>query len=126
MALHVVFGATGTDFALIGTGLGHGPNRFAGLDSITLRARGKGAIRVAFENNTDTTANSKAWAFIHPDSTWREFSVRPSDFEAPTTAARGWKAIRDSVTTLTLFLNDGGELWIDDIRLHGLTESDIP
>jgi len=125
-ALHVLFTATGTEYALVGTRLGHGPNRFGGLDSITLWARGTGAIRVALENGEDTAADAKAWAFIHPDSTWRRFAVRPSDFGPPAPAARGWDAIRDSVTTLTLFLNEGGELWIDDIRLHGLTQSDIP
>lgn len=125
-ALHVVFAANGTRYGLIGSRLGHGVHRFGALDSITIWARGTGAIRVTLENSLDTTADSKAWAFIHPDSIWRQFSIRPSDFEAPASAVRGWQAIKDSVNTLSLFVNDGGDLWIDDIRFLGLTESDIP
>lgn len=126
-ALRVIYSASGeTSYALIGTRLGHGTNRFAGLDSISLWIRGKGTVRVALENSTDTTNLSKAWIVLKPDSTWRRFAFRPDDFNSPSSAARGWQAIKDSVNTLSFFYYDGGEIWIDDIRLHGLVPSDIP
>lgn len=125
-ALHVVYSSTGLNYGLVGTRLGRGPNRFAGLDSLVLWLRGTGSLRVALENSLDTTVGSKAWVTIRPDTNWRRIAIRPSDFNAPTAAARGWRAIEDSVNTLSFFFHDGGEMWIDDIRLHGLTASDIP
>lgn len=125
-ALHVVYSATGANYGLVGTRLGSGPNRFAGLDSLVLWLRGKGMIKVALENSLDTASGAKAWLNILPDSTWRRYAIKPTDFNAPTAAARGWNAIKDSVTTLSFFFYEGGEMWIDDIRLHGLTTSDIP
>lgn len=125
-ALHVVYASTGLNYALIGTRLGRGPNRFAGLDSLELWLRGTGTVRIALENSLDTASGSKAWITIHPDTAWRRLAIRPSDFNAPTASARGWEAIKDSVNTLSFFFHDGGEMWIDDIRLHGLTASDIP
>jgi len=126
-ALHVVYAATGpTNYGLVGTGLGTSTNRLAGLDSIVLWLRGTGSLRVALENSKDTTSLSKAWLTIVPDTSWRRFAIRPTDFNAPSAGARGWNAIKDSVNTLTFFFYDGGEMWIDDIRFHGLAKSDIP
>lgn len=125
-ALHVVYSATGQNYALVGTRLGRGTNRLAGLDSITLWIRGTGAVLVALENRTDTTDQSKAWKSLKPDSLWRRFSIRPSEFDQPAPYARGWEAVKDSVNALSLFLHGGGEMWIDDIRLHGLAPSEIP
>lgn len=125
-ALHVVYTSSGLNYALIGTRLGRGPNRFAGLDSLVLWLRGTGSLRVALENSLDTTIGSKAWVTIRPDTNWRRIAIRPSDFNAPTASARGWGAIEDSVNTLSFFFHDGGEMWIDDIRFHGLTATDIP
>lgn len=125
-ALHVVYSTTGLNYGLIGTKLGRAPNRLAGLDSLVLWIRGKGMIRLALENSTDTASGSKAWLSIRPDSAWKRYAIRPVDFNPPAATARGWDAIKDSVNTLSFFFHDGGEMWIDDIRFHGLTSSDIP
>lgn len=125
-ALRVLYSATGESYALVGTRLGHGPNPFSGLDSISLWIRGSGTVHVALENSTDTTNRAKAWIFLKPDSNWRRFAFRPDEFNPPTASARGWQAIKDSVNTLSFFFYEGGEVWIDDIRLHGLAPSEIP
>lgn len=125
-ALHVVYSATGANYGLIGTRLGKGLNRFGGLDSLVLWLRGTGTVKVALENGLDTVGGAKAWINILPDSSWRRYAIKPTDFNAPTASARGWNAIKDSVNTLSFFFHEGGEMWIDDIRLHGLTGSDIP
>lgn len=125
-ALRVVYSASGESYALIGTRLGRGTNRFAGLDSVSLWMRGSGTVRVALENSTDTTSLSKAWIVLNPDTSWRRFAFRPADFKAPSASARGWQAIKDSVNTLSFFYYEGGEVWIDDVRFHGLAPSDIP
>ena len=83
-------------------------------------------LKVALENGLDTAGGAKAWLSIQPDSTWRRYAIKPTDFNSPTASARGWNAIKDSVNTLSFFFYEGGEMWIDDIRLHGLTSSDIP
>lgn len=124
-ALHVIYNATGSNYGLVGTRLGTGLHRFGGLDSLVLWLRGKGTLKVALENGLDTVGGAKTWINIQPDSTWRRYAIRPTDFNAPTASARGWNAIKDSVNTLSFFFYEGGEVWIDDVRFHGMTHSDI-
>lgn len=125
-ALHVVYAATQPEYVLIGARLGRGHHRFAGLDSVTFWMRGSGLLRLALENGDDPSGLSKAWTTIRPDTSWQRISIRPSDFDEPGEWTRGWSAVRDSINTITFFATDGGDLWIDDVRFHGLSPSEIP
>ena len=114
-------------YVLVTVPLTTAPRTMRSIDSIEFWARGDSTIvSVALEHKSDTTA-TKAWADRKLTASWQRYTVRPGDFVAPTPASGnvGWLGIRDSVTTLTLFGALGKELWIDDIRIHGVDRDDM-
>lgn len=115
------------DWVLAGVRLGTKFQRMAGLDSITFWTRGNGNMHLSLENGFDTTWFSKAWTAIRIDTGWTWHVVKPSQFDPPSVSGKtnGWNAVRDSVTLLSIFAHDGSDLWIDDIRLHGISPSEI-
>ncbi|HXP91703.1 MAG TPA: DUF2341 domain-containing protein [Fibrobacteria bacterium] len=125
-ALHLSFTAKSPEWVLAGTNLGIGYHRFGGLDSITFWARGKGTMHISLENRRDTSGHMKAWAGFAMDTAWTRYAIKPSQFDAPGSTF-GWRpGVSDSVTTFSVFGQDGTDLWIDDIRFNGLSPSEIP
>ncbi|MCB9497403.1 MAG: hypothetical protein H6686_11010 [Fibrobacteria bacterium] len=126
-ALHVTFVAPiRKSFALVGVPLGVGPYSLRSLDSIEVWARGANTIlTVSFDHQG--TDDRKAWTPRYPDSTWRRFVVRPGDLDSASGNGGnvGWMGVRDSVTHLSFFAAQGEELWIDDVRLHGVDADDL-
>lgn len=113
------------EWALIGTHLGLGTHDFSGLDSITFWARGNGTLHVALEDGTDSTSRSKAWATVEADTGWSRFVVLPTQFETASPWNKSWKEVQGHVNTFTIFFEAGTEVWIDDIRLHGIAPQDL-
>lgn len=128
-AAHISYSAPSPQWALIGTRLGRGWHRFGGLDSITLWAKGNGTMYVALENGRDTTGYLKAWKSFQLGSDWKSYTVYPSQFDPTYTTAggltAGWGAVKDSVNTFTVFGQGGSDLWIDDVRFHGLSPAEV-
>ncbi|MCB9496129.1 MAG: hypothetical protein H6686_04490 [Fibrobacteria bacterium] len=114
-----------SNWALAGTHLGTRPQRMNLLDSITFRARGKTTLRITLEDSRDTLDKSKAWVAIKLDTAWRHYRVSPSDFDAPDTWSLGWASVAPRVTTFSLFMQYGTELWIDDIRFWGIGATEL-
>jgi len=113
-------------FALAGVPLGQRAYNLRSLDSIEVWARGTNTIlTVSFDHQG--VVNRKAWTPVHPDSTWKRFSIRPSDLDSasPNGGNVGWLGVRDSVTHLSFFFAQGREIWIDEIRLHGIDRDDL-
>lgn len=124
-ALHLAYSLPA--FNLAGIALG-GEVDFRSLDSLVFWARGTGKLSPTFEN-LDSRTGGKAWAHRMLDSTrWIRYSIRPGDFDAPTNLAGnvGWEAIRGRVTNLTFIVDGGRDLYLDDIRLYGIDQDDLP
>lgn len=130
-ALHVTYTAptttSTTQYVVVATYLGSKPDCLRSLDSLVFWARGSGTLYVALEHLTNS-AGPKAWMHFTLDSTaWTRKSVRPSDFDAADGEGNnyGWNVVRDSITTLTFLVKGGSNLWLDDIRLHGVNRDDL-
>jgi len=126
--------------ALLGaTLLANTPRGFRSLDSIELWARGSGRIWIALESldsiqmgrmqrgRLDSIQTKRTWISQELDTSWHRLRIRPADFDAPSglDGNVGWIALRDSVNYLTLLLENGSDVWIDDIRLHGILPDDL-
>jgi hypothetical protein len=116
-------------YAMAKTALAGSPRCFRTLDSIELWVKGQGNLSIALEHQSGTQWY-KAWAHHSLDTGWQRVRVRPQDFDPASGSYNsvGWSGIRDSVTHLTLFTNAGtaaSELWVDDIRVHGIWENDL-
>lgn len=129
--LHIAYTAganTGgvNNWALAGTRLGTRFHRMGMLDSITLRARGKGVLRVALEDGRDSLGFTKAWAPVMLDSSWKRVVIRPSDFDPPDQWNTGWQSVKDRINTFSVFGQQGTDFWVDDIVFHGVGPQDLP
>jgi len=113
-------------YVLIGTELGPGVYNLRSLDSLVFYARGSGSFYPSFDRFT-SGRGYKARMKVAIDSTWRRVRVRPADLDTTIDASGniGWLKIRDSVTNLTFMISGNGELWIDDIRIHGIDRDDL-
>ncbi|HQF55518.1 MAG TPA: hypothetical protein PK208_10405 [Fibrobacteria bacterium] len=141
-SLHLVCspGQCGSDRALLtATMLANSPRSFRALDSIEFWTRGSGSVWIAFESldsvqmgrmqrgRLDSLQPRRCWTSKTLDTTWRRWSIKPSEFDDADGLSGnvGWPALRDSINYLTVLLQNGSELWIDDIRLHGIELDDL-
>lgn len=112
---------------------------FRSLDSLEMWVKGSGRVWIALEfldslqsarlarGRLDSLEPRRAWTSRVLDSSWRRVAVGPSDFDPPDGQSGnvGWAALGDSVNYLSVLLEDGAEVWIDDPRLHGILGSDL-
>lgn len=112
---------------------------FRALDSVELWTRGSGRIWIAMEyldsvqsarlarGRIDSLEPRRAWTSRTVDSTWRRIAVRPSDFNPADGRSGnvGWIGLRDSVNYLSILFEGGTEVWIDDLRFHGIVDADL-
>jgi len=114
-------------YALVTVPLSDGPRSLRSIDSIELWARGDSTtLTIALEYPSGASSR-KAWGDRKLDGTWQRITIRPSEFVAATGVGGnvGWVGVRDSVTSLAFFAALGHELWIDDIRIHGIDRDDL-
>lgn len=112
---------------------------FRSLDSIEFWMRGSGKTWISMEHldslqmgrlargKIDSLEPRRAWTWRLADSTWRRVAIRPSDFEPADGRSGnvGWGALRDSLNYVSVLLEGGSEVWIDDLRFHGILEADL-
>lgn len=141
-SLHLVCAPSQCDTGrqvLAATLLASTPRSLRSLDSIAFWARGNGRIWITFEHLDSTQLRLVAtgrldslqpihtWASRDLGGAWTRIRLTPSDF-GPSQSHPGdvgWEAIRDSVNYLTFRFEGGTELWIDEIRIHGINSTDL-
>lgn len=110
-----------------------------GLDSIELWVRGSGTLFVTFESldsiqmgrmsrgRIDSIQSLRSLAPHVAGPSWERVVVRPGDFLGRDGTARnvGWDGVRDSINYLSFLIQGGNEVWIDDVRFHGILGQDL-
>lgn len=107
--------------------LGAAPRAFRGLDSLTLDARGPTVLSVQLEH-VFAGSTRKAWVHLRLDSTLKSLTIKPDDFlpaDSTRPAVVGWVAARDSINTLSFLMSGGTQVWMDNVRFHGLNQDDF-
>ena len=119
--------------------LANSPRGFRSLDSLELWARGSGRIWITLESldsiqmgrmrrgRIDSIQPRRTWTSRSLDTSWHRWSIKPSDFDPVDVKVGnvGWSVLRDSINYLTFSLENGTEVWIDDVRLHGILADDL-
>jgi hypothetical protein len=119
--------------------LANTPRGFRSLDSLELWAKGSGRIWITLESldsvqmgrmqrgHLDSIQTKRTWTSRGLDTSWHRFSIKPADFDAADGQSGnvGWGALRDSINYFTVLLEKGSDVWIDDIRLHGILPEDL-
>lgn len=126
-AMHVAYSTASPNYTVVAVSLASGPRNLRSLDSIVFSARGSGKIHVALEHLTNS-AGPKAWMQFNLESSWTRKAIRPVDFDTTISVLEnsyGWTTIRDSVTDLSFIVENGTDLWLDDIRFFGVNRDDL-
>lgn len=126
LAGHLGYSGGASQWALLGVGL-DGFRDFTLLDSIAFWAHGTGNVSIAFEK-LETEISGKSWAHADISPEWERYVFKPSDMLSPEDTAGsniGWENVCDSVSNIAIFGNNGGDLWIDEITLYGISRDDL-
>ncbi len=117
--------AKGLGYALTQIGLGR-PRTLRSMDSVVFWAKGPSKVAITFGKNIPALG-VKAWKHVTLDSTWRRITVTPTTFNRVDSIGGnfGWNVVRDSITDIGFFVSDGTQLWLDDIRIHGIDRQDL-
>jgi hypothetical protein len=109
------------------------------MDSIVFQARGSGRVRLSLEHLDSSQIQlvyqgrlgelhpSRTWTSRTLYAGWSRIALRPADFDAADGLSGnvGWSGVRDSINYLTFFIEGGSEMWLDDIRFHGIVRGDL-
>ena len=105
------------------------PCNFTQVDSIVYYIRGTGRYSFSVESLGDGNYKGKA---LYQDSLnssdeWIRKSIVPSDFVPGDSSwgNLGWDMISQKVTNIAIPAYGESELWIDDIRIYGVTRKDF-
>jgi hypothetical protein len=128
-ALRASYSAPNGSYVVMAASLGTAPRSLRTMDSLVFWMRGSGKVHVAFEH-LKSGVGPKSWIQKTLDTAWTRVCVRPKDLEpagAPGNAytVYGWNTVRDSVTDLSFIVQEGGEVHLDDIRIHGVDRDDF-
>lgn len=141
-ALHLVCSAGQCDTGrvlLAATLLAGSPRCVRSMDSIVFWARGSGRVRLSLEHLDSSQIQlvyqgrlgelnpSRTWTSRTLNAGWNRIALRPTDFDAADGLSGnvGWGAVRDSINYLTFLIEGGSEMWLDDIRFHGIVRGDL-
>lgn len=113
-----------SSYVVLGTNLAPTPRTFRAMDSIVFWARGNGRFWFAMEDAL--TVSRKAWIEFASPTQWTRYRIRPVDFLPEGTGGnKGWIGARDSIQRISFIARGGNELWIADLRLHGLGAAEM-
>ena len=112
-------------WSMIGTRINRNPSSLESIDSIAFYAKGKGELGFAIEVLDEPTGKTKYVDYL--DSNWKRFSFTPNDFVAGDGefGNMGWDFVKPRVTTITIWIVDDSEMWIDDVILYGVNRDNF-
>ena len=126
-ALHLIYDIASPDWALVGSDFGENAYNLSTLDSLVFWVRGNTSFSVALESNDREPFGDKAWVHLTASEEWESISLKPTDFLAADDIGgnMGWDFVKSHLTNFSVFVNGEGELWLDDIRLYGVSIDDF-
>lgn len=112
-------------WSMIGTRLNKHPANLEGIDSISFYAKGSGELGFAFEVLDEPTGKVKYVDYL--DENWNRFAFTPKDFVEGDEkyGNMGWDFVKSRTTTITIWIVDESEMWIDDVRIYGINRDDV-
>lgn len=112
-------------WSMIGSRVNRTPSSLEGIDSIAFYAKGSGELGFAIEVLEEPTGKTKYVDYL--DSNWKRFCFKPSDFVAGDGefGNMGWDFVKQRVTTISIWIVDDSEMWIDDVILYGVNRDNF-
>lgn len=112
-------------WSMIGSRICQQPMNFSGLDSVSFYAKGSGELGFVFEALNEPTGKVKYVDNLN--SEWTRYSIIPQNFVEGDSlyGNMGWDFVKPRLTTVTFWIVDNAEVWIDDISLYGVNRDDL-
>jgi hypothetical protein len=113
------------NFAAIGTRLSYSTLNLSRMDSLIVWIRGDGEYEIILENFSFNNKNYKASYKAEAKSSWQRVVVRPEDFNTVHRDYHGWESTRDKITHFSVFVYNGSEIWLDNVRIYGINRDEF-
>ncbi len=122
---HFVYVSEDSVWVMLGVSL-NGYRDFNLLDSVAFWAKGSGIVSFAFEKS-EAEVSGKNLAKFALTSEWKRYVFEPSELLTADGFSDNieWDAMKDSVSNISIFGNDGSDLWIDGITFYGISRDDL-
>lgn len=122
--MHIEYDVEYPDIVVFGTRLTRHPHDWSRMDSVVVWLRGDCEFEVILET-LDEDLNYKASYKGEAQSGWQRLVLRPEDFTYKLRDYHGWDITRNKITNFTVFMYNGSNLWLDNVRVYGVNRDDL-
>ena len=124
--LHVEYKVDFPDIMVFGTRLTRHPHDWSRMDSLVVWMKTDGEFEIILET-LDEDYNYKASYKGKGAGTseWKRYVVKPEDFTYKIRDYHGWEFVRNKITNFTVFMYNGTDFWIDNVRVYGVNRDDL-
>ena len=126
--LHVQYSADANkgQYVVIGTRIADHQHDLSRLDSVEVWLKGDGDFQIILETIVESDTNYKTTYKGSVNKNWTRIAVKPSDFGSPDKKSyHGWNVTRNKITRFTIFVYNGKDVWIDNVKMYGINVDDL-
>lgn len=125
--LHVQYQANKLGrYVVIGTRIAEHSHDLSRLDSVEVWLKGDGDYEIILETIVESDTNYKTTYKGSVNEKWTRVAVTPKDFtNADGKSYHGWDVTRNKITRFTIFVYNGSDIWIDNVRMYGINLDDL-
>ncbi|MBR6943423.1 MAG: hypothetical protein IKH55_10350 [Fibrobacter sp.] len=125
--LHVQYQANKLGrYVVIGTRIAEHSHDLSRLDSVEVWLKGDGDYEIILETIVESDTNYKTTYKGSVNEKWTRVAVTPKDFtNADGKSYHGWNVTRNKITRFTIFVYNGSDIWIDNVKMYGINLDDL-
>ena len=125
--LHVQYQANKLGrYVVIGTRIAEHAHELSRLDSVEVWLKGDGDYEIILETIVESDTNYKTTYKGSVNEKWTRVAVTPKDFtNADGKSYHGWNVTRNKITRFTIFVYNGSDIWIDNVKMYGINLDDL-
>ena len=125
--LHVQYQANKLGrYVVIGTRIAEHAHDLSRLDSVEVWLKGDGDYEIILETIVESDTNYKTTYKGSVNEKWTRVAVTPKDFtNADGKSYHGWNVTRNKITRFTIFVYNGSDIWIDNVKMYGINLDDL-
>ena len=113
-------------YVVIGTRIAEHTHDLSRLDSVEVWLKGNGDYEIILETIVESDTNYKTSYKGSADEKWTRVAVTPKDFtNADGKSYHGWDITRNKITRFTIFVYNGTDVWIDNVKMYGINLDDL-
>ena len=113
-------------YVVIGTRIAAHQHDLSRLDSVEVWMKGDGDFEIILETIVESDTNYKTSYKGSVNKEWTRIAVKPEDFgNLDNKSYHGWEVTRNKITRFTIFVYNGNDVWIDNVKMYGINLDDL-